>query len=218
MKNKYTKTIKSVALAGLLGLSSLLGNAKAGDVSGNIGYVQREETKSSYAEANAFYKLPFDVRGYTFLDLYNQDGGVFGKTTLTREIADSGISARVQAIHGNELCTDVGLGLEAKIPTPKGVTAKVNCTPIWINSDGKEDDTIKVGYFVALDLPWNMALSSFGEANVASPKGITWKYGEVELAKKIGNLSIGYNAGLECKEDGIATPKINNGIAIRYKF
>ena len=220
MTNKFTKAIKSVALAGLVGISSLLG-ARAEEpakVTGDIGYVQREDTKSSYTEANTFYKLPGKVSGYTFLDLANQGGGVFGKTTITRGLADSGIDAKVQAIHANDACSEVGAGLEAKIPTPKGVFAKVKCTPVWVNSEGKENNKVKAGYFVAMDLPWSMALSSFGEANLANDKGVTWDYGEVELAKKLGNLSVGYNAALVNAGDGKATPEVRNGIALRYKF
>ncbi len=221
LKQKMTniiKTIKTATLAGLVGLSALVGNVSAAPVCGDIGYIQRNGDASSYEEANAFYKLPAGVKGYTFLDLYNQDGTVFGKTTLTKDIANSSLAGKVQVVHANELLTDGGFGLEAKLPTPKGVVAKVNCTPVWMNGDGVEKDTVKVGYFVAVNLPKAMTLSSFGEVNVANDKGITWGYGEVELAKQIGNLTVGYNASLNSKGDGKLTPEVRSGIAVRYKF
>jgi hypothetical protein len=218
MEKQTQNRVKSLALASLVGLSTLATNVRAEGIHGNVGYIQREESKDSYAEINAFYKLPLDVRGFTFLDWNNETETYFGKTTLTRAIADTGISARAQIVHVNELSTETGLGLEAKLPTPKGITAKVNCMPYWRNNCGEEKNTVKVGYFVSADLPYNMTLSSFGEANVANPQGITWAYGEVELAKKIGDLSIGYNASLNCQGVGKVTPEIRHGIAVRYNF
>jgi hypothetical protein len=218
MTNGIKQTIKQITLAGLVGLSTIFGNATAGPISGNVGYIQREKDASSYEEVNAFYGLPMGVKGYTFLDRYNDHGNVFGKTTLTKQIADYPVSAKVQGVHCNEKLIDAGVGLEVKLPTPKGITAKVNATPLWMNGDGKEKDVAKVGYFVAFELPAKMSLSSFGELNVANAKGVTFGYGEVALAKQIGNLSVEYNASLNGKGDGIAKPEVRSGIAVRYKF
>jgi hypothetical protein len=219
IKQNISKSIKTITLASLVGLSTILGTARAGSVSGDIGYVAREQNKDSYAEANVFYGLPGKINGYTYLDKYNEDGAVYGKTTLTKAIADSAVSARVQGIHNDEELQHTGIGLEAKLQTPKNIFATVNCTPVWLNGDGqKEEDVIKAKYYISIDLPMKFNLSSFGEVNVANTKGVTWEYGEIELAKRFGNFAIGYNAGLWSKGDGIIAPKIVNGIAVRYKF
>ena len=213
MIKKLAHIVRSIALAAALGLSISSNNVHAQEsLSGNIGVVRSEQ--SVYAEANAFYKPFSDVRGHTFMYLFDDNKGFFGKTTLSKEIGDV-ISLRSQAVHANDLVTKVGFGLEAKIPTPDGLVAKVNYVPFWKGS-GAQDAT--TGYSIRAKLPKETYASGFGEVNLTHEKGVTWNYGELELGKNIGNTSFAYTMRLNSQGPGVATPRVDNGVAIRYRF
>ncbi len=215
IKSKISRTLAM----GLIGLSCLAGKVQAQDkIHGNIGYIQSEKGTNSYTEANVLYSLPLEIKGYTFLDFYNNKGGFYGKTSLTKEFVKN-ISARFQTVHANETFSETGLGLEAKFPKmADNFSLKLNCMPLWFNSEGQEDNNVKLGYCLSLNLPKDTYLSSFGEWNLANKKGPTWTYGEVELGKKLGNINLAYNAALKFREAGESVPDLEHRVALRINF
>lgn len=211
--------IKNIIAGGLVVLATILPMKASAGLAGQATYFRpvAEETTGSYARAEGFYKLPGDIKGYTFVDL-NKDGkGYFGKTALQKEIVN-GISARARVIHANDLVSKVGLGANIELPSPKNTKLNLRPMPIWVDADGNRvENESRVGYFATANLPYGICASSFGDWNVASKDGVQWGYGEVEVSKDLGHgVSAGYNASLT--NDGDATPDANHRAAVKVKF
>jgi hypothetical protein len=226
-----TSSLRSLVAAGLMafsGLAGLVGNAEAQTnqpqvkTSGDVTYFARDKSKieapTSYAEINHFTALPYSTRISGFLDLYGDDKGYFGKTIVEKSLTDR-LSFRSHVMHINEPFSQAGFGASYTLPTPKGTFAKLSYLPFFVDSKGNQVDNKQiVGYFVSADLPWNMNAFSFGEINVDGTKGPQWGYGEVEVAKKFGKLSVGANLQLNAKGAGEMTPEFVPGIAVRARF
>ena len=189
------------------------------NVSGDIGYVHSEVKDNSYVEANVFYKLPGKIKGYTFADFYNGEGGFVGKTSLNKPLW-KGVGPRAQIVHGNRLFTRAGLGIEAKIQKmPKNTYMKMRFMPLWIDENGKlAENRVVAGYSCGADLTRGFSLNSYGEMNLGAKNGSTWSYGEIELAKKFGDMRLGYSVALNNKGEGKATPDLEHRIALRFNF
>ncbi len=207
-------TIRSTlrGLAGIvaLGVAALaLSPSKTNaDVGGNIKYVQTSEESNSlgsYPEANVFYNLPKGISGYTFVDLYNHDGGYFGRTSLTKDFKGTDdLAIKVEGNHINAPLSDVGIGARLDIPNlPESVYADISLMPFYFDNNGNFIERKGLlQYFASTKLPLDLKLSSFGEWNLRTSN---WEYGEMELARDLGPFSLGYNGVLLNDGDWIPT-------------
>lgn len=183
---------------------------KAG-MSGNARYIHSEKNQNSYIQTNQFYKLPLNIKGFTFLD-FSKNNGYYGKTSLEEEVY-SGINLKSQTIHCNEPLTQIGLGISAK-PISK-IPFKIIYLPFWLDKQGEKVNKTILGYYGSLNIPGGLTLSGFGEWDISDkPK---WTYGELELKKEIAKgIDLSYNPAL--KKDGNAIPKLEHRISCSVNF
>lgn len=236
-KNKTrTNGLRSLVAAGLMtfsGLAGIVGNAEAQTnnvtsantqvkTSGDITYFAAKTSKidapTTYAEINHSTTLPYSTRISGFLDFYRDQNGYFGKTIVEKSLTDN-LSLRSHVMHINEPLSQVGVGASYVVPTPKGTFAKLSYLPLFVDTKGNQVDHKQIaGYFVCADLPWNMNAFSFGEINIDGKGGPAWSYGEVEVAKKFGKISVGANLQLNGKGAGQMTPEFVPRAVIRARF
>ncbi len=222
--------LRSLVASSLVGLAALTQGAFAQTnqvapvkTSGDVTYFVSEEAKSpsqnSYAEINHSTKLPNGTSVSGFMDLYRNDAGYFGKTVVEQSLTDR-LNLRSHVMHINEPLSQAGVGASYRLPTPQGTFAKVSFLPYFVDTKGEQvDDKQIAAYFVQATLPFNSQIFSFGEINVDGTDGPQWAYGEVELAKNIGDrVSIGANLQLNGKGAGKMTPEAIPRIAARVKF
>lgn len=203
IKSKLRGLTSIVVGAATLALSSPRIDA---DVSGNIKYIQTTQESNSlgsYPEANVFYGLPRGISGYTFLDLYNHDGGYFGRTSWTKDFRDTDeLALKLEGNHINTPLSDIGFGARVNIPKlPESIYGNVSLMPFYFNKKGVVTKSL-FQYYATTNLPYNLNLSSFGEWNLRNGQ---WEYGEVELAKDLGFFRAGYNCVLLNNSDAIPT-------------
>lgn len=215
------KSLKNALIgAGLVSATCGAVAQAQGNVSGNVEYIQPTNTKNNkdaYARINAFYGFPRDVSGFTFLEM--KKGGYFGKTTLDRSIdSEGGLGARVIVEHLGEPVGDAGLGVTQRVPfMPEGAFANIGFMPVWFDKHGnKIENRALAQYFFTFNLPKEIVFSGFGDLNIASGNGVQWEYGEIRLAKKIGNAFIAYNPSLT--NNGDASPKLTHRISAGVNF
>jgi len=213
---KKTSGIKGIVAAGLLGLASLTQTASA-QTNGGVTYFASENADKSHIQLDHSTRLTDSTRVSGFMDLHNK-GRYFGKTSIDQNFVDR-FGLRAQAVHANEYLTQAGLGLNYRIPTPKGTFAVVRYAPLWFDGDGNHiSDKSTLGYFASVNLPEDFQLFGFGEINIRGNEP-SWAYGETELSKKVGdNLSVGLNLQLNGQGEGRLTPKIVPRVALRAKF
>lgn len=204
-----TKTKIGLALALLLGLAA----PEAEALGGNIKYFQSRQNEDCYAEANTFYQLPGRISGFTFVDFHKNNNGYYGRTALEKEISH-GLALKSQTIHNNDLAVQSGIGISAKMPMPKGTFATVSFIPLWLDNKGIVKDKATVSYFASMNLPYGLNVNNFGEWNVTDR--LEWIYGELQLGKKIGNVTLSYNPALNGK--GNAVPKLEHRASISLSF
>lgn len=217
-----------------MGLSGLTGLVQTADAqtnaqarteiktSGNLAYFVAKTSKvnapTTYAEINHCTTLPYSTKVSGFLDFYRDQNGYFGKTIVEKSLTDN-LSLRSHVMHLNEPLSQIGIGASYVVPTPKSTFAKVNYLPLFVDSKGNQvDNKSIVGYFVSADLPWNMSAFSCGEINVDSKGGPAWSYGETELVKKFGRISVGVNLQLNGKGAKEIVPEFVPRAVIRGSF
>lgn len=200
--------IATLAAALMLSYGTAIAQTKA-----TVEVIKSTETGKTYIRPSLSYKLPGEIKGYSFEELYS-DRTMFGKTSLTKSITDEQ-GLLMQAIYGTAPKTTIGAGLYSKIPSPNGTFVKVHYVPFWIDMDGKKVDKSIIGYFASINLPLDLKLSSFGELDVSkSPK---WTYGEIGLEKKItDDMTISYQPALIGK--GKVTPTLEHRIDLKIKL
>lgn len=213
------KILRNITAGVMLGASSLLPmkNANA-QLNGSIEAVKSFKPKQSYVRPQLFYDLPADIKGFTFLEFYQDGNSYFGRTNLTKEVT-KGIGLRAEAIHGSGFPDNYGLGLNVTIPSKK-VFANFYLTPFWVNNKLKKiENKVLSGYFASMKLPLDMQLSSFGEWNLNGKNGVEWTYGELNLEKKLNkNLSVSYNPALKNRGAGKPIPRLTHRITAKYTF
>jgi hypothetical protein len=169
----------------------------------------------SYGRTNAYYKLPGEINGYTFLEVYSDGDSYFSKTALTKNIVDA-VSGMVQTVNGSGFNDQVGVGASVVIPTQEKTFAKAYIIPAYMSSDGKlvENKAI-TGFYAETEITPTLKASAFGEINIAGKP--QWTYGEINLEQKLGeNISASYNPALNGK--GNLLPQIEHRIAVKYTF
>ena len=200
----------------MVGILNLMSIKEASALDGNIRYIQSKNNAKSYVETRVFYDLPWNMKGYTFIDFYKNGNGYFGKTFWNKTIKYS-VGLEEQIIHNNEPFTETGFGVNAFIPyIPKKAFAKVSVVPLWFDKNGKLEDKVTVGYVGSIDLPKGYKLSSFGEWDIGAKGGPKWTYGEIDLGKKIGPVYVSYNPALI--SNGDATPRVEHRISVSVDF
>lgn len=218
LKQKGKKVLSSllmpVALAGAIYLSPKKAHA---DINGSLETIISEKKENSYARLNGFYQLPGKINGYTFLELYKNGNGYYGKSMLTKNIGKT-FSVKGEVIHANDPMALAGVGIGVNVPTPKKAYANIKLLPLWINKSGKYvSNKVILGYFAGADLGKGWNISSFGEVNLAAKDGPEWCYGEIALTKDIGKgVSIGYIPALKSK--GKLAPKVEHRVGLQAKF
>jgi len=186
---------------------------------GCIEAIKSEEKANSYLRLNGFYSLPLKSKGHSFLELYTDNKGYFGKTTLSSDlIKGSGPVAQIAYI--NEPFTKVGLGINLDVPFLKKAKAslKLQAYPVWINKEMKiNPDEFVIGYGGSIKLPKGFSVGSFGQINIDDASGKpTWCYGEASLQKSLGKCTLAYNPALRRKV-GIK-PKVEHRVSASYNF
>ncbi len=227
---KIKQTLKRMFTPGLIGLAALATEAAAETnvvqqtkTSGTLTYFVSKESENpwpnSYAKVNHFTSLPYSANLLGFLELYRGGEGYYGKTVVEKDLTDrTGLS--VQAIHINEPITQIGVGPNVTLPTPKGTFVKLTYLPVFSDSRGEIVDNQQIlGYYASANLPLGTRLWGFGEINLAGKEGAEWSYGETELTRNIGNrLSVGANLQLTGKGGGKMTPEFIPRLAFRFSF
>ena len=211
---KTAKTAKTTAAAVTVFAAMLLAPSRI-DAAGNTRYIAPEGKSTAYVETTVAYKLPLGVKGSTFIDLYAGDGGYFGKTHIEKGVVGKA-NLKSTVVHSNDLFTQVGLGANAIVPTPKWMFAKFGVLPVWHDGKAVVEHNSTFEYFIKLSLPLGLELSSFGEWNFAALGGPKWTYGEVAFGRKIGPFSVSYNPALVA--DGDATPATIQRLSVGVEF
>jgi hypothetical protein len=193
------KNLISVLTLLMLGIG-----AKKADASGYIKYTQAEK-KNSYTEVSADYPI-LSINGSTFIDFYN-NGGYLGRTSLRKKILKD-VNCKLKINHDNALFAQAGLGIETI------GNLNISFMPLWADSKGRVKDKCILGYSGNVDLPKGFKLNFFGEWNLG--KSIQWGYGEIDIGKKIGPVSISYNPALNW--DGDFSPSLEHRAAVKKEF
>jgi len=209
--------IKNLTVAGLILFNPLMSKVKA-EVKGNVEYIRSQENQNSYARLNAFYSLPKEISGFSLGEFYKNGDGYFGVSFLEKPVWNN-ISSRLRLEHDNEPLSEASMGASFSIPNlPKDIFAKISWDALWMNPKGKFVDKSVAGYFVETKLPHGFNLSTFAEFHLVKPEGITWKYGEINLGKKFGPFTLGYNPSLNSIRDGKLSPKFEHRVYGRVGF
>ena len=213
------KKLRNLTAGVMLGAASLIPmkNANA-QLSGSMEAIKSFKSKQSYVRPCLFYDLPANIKGFTFLEFYQDGNSYFGRTNLTKEVT-KGIALRAEAIHGTGFPNNYGLGLSATIPNKK-VFANFYFTPFLVDNKLKKiENKVLSGYFASIKLPLDMQLSSFGEWNLNGKNGVEWTYGELNLEKKLNkNLSVSYNPALKNNGVGKPIPRLEHRVTAKYTF
>lgn len=210
-----TKSISKLAKFGLMTLASFLPMKSNGQVSANVEAIVPEKTENFHVRSNMFYNLPSDIGGYTWFEFY--DEGYFGRTTLTKRVSEN-VGVGTHAVIGSGLKNRISPRIQLTIPTPEGLSANVSSNPYFVDSDGKVDNVLEVGYFVKKDLPWDMNISSFGLVNLTAKEGSQWTYGEINLQKQFSDFSISYNPSMINRGEGKITPEFEHRLNLKLNL
>jgi len=213
------KILRNITAGVILGASSLLPmkNANA-QLNGSIEAVKSFKPKQSYVRPQLFYDLPADIKGFTFMEFYQDGDSFFGRTRLTKEVA-KGIGLRSDIIHGTGFPNNYGLGLNVDMPKNK-ILKNLYLTPFLVDNKLKKvENKVLAGYFASIKLPFDMQLSSFGEWNLNGKNGVQWTYGELNLEKKLSDkLSVSYNPALKNRGAGKPIPRLEHRVTAKYAF
>jgi len=189
-------------------------------LSGNIEHIQstQEQKGGSYERFNGFYKLPGEVKGYTFGEFYH-DGTNFIKHNLSRKVAGP-VSLASQIKSVNEPLTDAGLGLQVAYFGKSGSYAVAKLLPLWMNKEGNSVKNREVlGFAIGTDLGSKVSVGIFGEINLKAKSGAEWAYGECSVMYKVNkDWSFGYNPALRNKAKGSVIPRMESRFALQRKF
>ena len=147
-------------------------------------------------DSNIFYQLPADISGYWFTEFY-QDGTIFGKNMLSKKI-DNIASVVDQTVFGTGMPAKTGLGFSLEGPGPaSNMMFKMYLIPLYLNTNGKTEKNYTIlGYCFETKLPLDFKLSGFGEWNMGKTNW-AWNYGEANLEKSLGIISVSYNPALQ---------------------
>jgi hypothetical protein len=213
------KILKNLAVGAMAGACSLIPmkNANA-QLSGSMEAIKSFKPKQSYIRPCFFYDLPANIKGFTFLEFYQDGNSFFGRTKLTKEVV-KGIGLRADIVHGSGFPNNYGLGLNVDIPG-KNVFTNFYLTPFLVDNKLKKvENKVLSGYFASIKLPFDIQLSSFGEWNLNGKNGVEWTYGELNLEKKLNkNLSVSYNPALKNRGAGKPIPRLEHRVTAKYTF
>ena len=184
---------------------------------GNLELIAGPTKQSTYVRGNAFYQLPGGIGGYTFLELYQEGNGYFGKTIFDKKIS-KGLAAKGEIIHANEPATQLRLGLEAVVIGTNNTVIKIKALPLCVTKQGTiAENTAIGGYFGYQNLGKGWDISSFADINLAAKQGPEWGYGEISLKKQLWDgVSIAYNPALLSK--GKLAPKPQHRVTLGIDF
>jgi len=210
------KGIRNIIAGGLVTLLSIL-PTKANDLNGLMEYIHPiENSKGSYVRPNFFYKLPGEIKGFSWMELYQGGDGYFGETNLEKEVTN-GFNLKSQIQHNNTPINRAGFGVSKQVPTPKGTFLKLTVSPIWFDVQGIQKNMKEVAYFSEAKLPFGFTASSFGDWNLADTEGVQWGYGELDLCREVAKgVKLSYNPALLNKGDAI--PKVEHRITAKINF
>jgi hypothetical protein len=178
---------------------------------GNTRCIVPADNSGNYIETTLSYKMPAGINGSTFIDLYPNGGGYFGKTGIEKTVVGK-LGLKTEVVHINDLISQVGFGANMIIPTPKWAFAKAGILPIWHDGSKIIENKSTLEYFVEFSLPKGFVLSNFGELNLTANGGPKWIYGEISLSKKIGKFDVSYNPVL--LPNGDTTPSLVHRISV----
>jgi len=210
-----SKKILTAILAGALAASTMTAKAQS-----SVEVMQTSEKSTARVRPNLFYSLPFCVKGYTFIEFYEDGKSYYAKTGLTKKVAKD-LDARVEVLDFSCATDQVGLGLEYKIPTKEGTFAKVKAMPIYFGFDGKYIQSKAImGFYVEqkiyVPILKDAKVVAFGEINMAAKSGPTWSYGELHVQKSLDDFIVGLGCDLRC--GGKITPHPELSIKLGYVF
>ncbi len=165
---------------------------------GRIRYIQpTEETTASYVEPNFFYSLPGNIKVHSWGILYRKGKGYHGETNGEKFLSH-GFNLKGQVQYKNTLLNRIGFGFSRQVPfLPKDIFLKLTLLPLWVDKEGHNSETCEIAYFVKINLPFELSLSSFGDLNFLHEDGVRWGYGEICFLRTIyKNLAVSYNPAL----------------------
>jgi hypothetical protein len=188
----------------------------------NFEYIQTDSKETSRFRPNLYYKLPLEVKGYSFLELYMGGQNYLGQTFLTKSI--KGIfGVEVHAYYSTFFEDYIGVGPTIAIPTKDSTTVfTLSLMPAFVSFKGNYQSNYILGEFVFFKEfkfhsigTWR--INSFGIINFAAKGGPAWEYGECYIEKPIGqHFYLGAGANLLC--NGKWYPDPGWGLKIGYSF
>jgi hypothetical protein len=210
-----SKKLLTAILAGALAATTMTAKAQS-----NIELMQTTDKATSRVRPNLFYGLPFGVKGYTFIEFYEDGKSYYAKTGLTKKIK-GGLDARVEVLDFSAATDKIGIGLEYKIPTKEETFAKVKVMPVYFGFDGKyAKPKVVMGFYfeqkIYVPILKDAKVVAFGEINIAAKGGPTWSYGELHVQKSLDDFILGIGTDLTC--DGNITPHCGLSIKLGYMF
>ncbi|MBU1201874.1 MAG: hypothetical protein KJ583_07600 [Nanoarchaeota archaeon] len=171
---------------------------------------------------NAFYTLPGDINGYSFIEFENGDH--FNRNILSKHIY-SGVKARMDIKNGSHFKTNAGIGLRYDLSADYdnlNISGGVKLLPVWFNNEGHIENlgTVTVSAGTKLKLSDEVAakLSAFGEINYNAKGGPEWCYGEWKASVESGKFDVGVGGNLFKKKPNSIIPQNQFKINVTYRF
>lgn len=216
---KTTKLLRNILAGATLFACTTFSKAEESNpITGNVKYFQGiESNNDSYPEVNAFYTIPGNINGYTYIDRF-RSGFILGETSLDKKI-EGNLNAAVQIRHTDELISNVTAGIKYSFDVKNGY-GSINFMPLEISKDGRNTNQGTLDFAAGKFFSNGIAIETFGGWRYDWKSGeIQWDYGEVNATvpiKKNSNWKVGFMPALVNK--GNKLPKIVPRVGIQFDF
>lgn len=223
------KKIRNLATAVAIAAASILPmKGLEAQMHGSAEYIHNaEKTENSYGRFLGFYNLPEGIGGFSFMELYKNGKGYFGKTYLDKSLVGR-VGPRIEADHIGNPLSQIGVGVSTTIPgLPEGAFARVGVLPFWIGREGEKivGNKTMLQYAFSVPITKGLNLRGFGDWDLSAEGGPQWSYGELETTVNLGEMlgidalkriKAGYNPVL--LNDGDAVPQVEHRGIVGVRF
>jgi hypothetical protein len=177
-------------------------------------YLQTAEKQTSRIRPTLSYTLPGEVKGFSFIELYNDKSGYLSNTVLQKQIVPKTNLASMIGV-SNFKNNSLALGATYTPVKNKNTMVQLGMYPLNLTKEGRTKNLNIATYAVNQQLGKGFSVSSFGQVNVATA---TWMYGEAALKKSLDNFVEGLTLGAGCdlRSEGKPLPKPNAQLQFTY--